>query len=186
MVGYRRFYHPLHSQIQTFPVARLTRALSRLSNRMELTAEQLGYIATWTSADDSFDAESAIRNVLAMIPESGAYTNGAFEDGGLSNYFAFLVCESSELKPNRYETYRQLKPLAVYLSLYAPVGVIGRTTSSYGTTFCGTAHLELDDLFEPKDARTNLERNVISTITCLLYTSPSPRDQRGSRMPSSA
>ena len=30
MVGYRRFYHPLHSQIQTFPVARLTRALSRL------------------------------------------------------------------------------------------------------------------------------------------------------------
>ena len=25
-----------------------------------------------------------------------------------------------------------------------------------------------------------------ATITCLLYTSPSPRDQRGSRMPSSA
>ena len=25
-----------------------------------------------------------------------------------------------------------------------------------------------------------------SNITCLLYTSPSPRDQRGSRMPSSA
>ena len=27
---------------------------------------------------------------------------------------------------------------------------------------------------------------VISPCTCLLYTSPSPRDQRGSRMPSSA
>ena len=26
----------------------------------------------------------------------------------------------------------------------------------------------------------------IESITCLLYTSPSPRDQRGSRMPSSA
>ena len=25
-----------------------------------------------------------------------------------------------------------------------------------------------------------------ASITCLLYTSPSPRDQRGSRMPSSA
>ena len=25
-----------------------------------------------------------------------------------------------------------------------------------------------------------------TNITCLLYTSPSPRDQRGSRMPSSA
>jgi len=27
---------------------------------------------------------------------------------------------------------------------------------------------------------------VINYISCLLYTSPSPRDQRGSRMPSSA
>ena len=26
----------------------------------------------------------------------------------------------------------------------------------------------------------------LDTLTCLLYTSPSPRDQRGSRMPSSA
>ena len=28
--------------------------------------------------------------------------------------------------------------------------------------------------------------NVYNPSTCLLYTSPSPRDQRGSRMPSSA
>ena len=28
--------------------------------------------------------------------------------------------------------------------------------------------------------------DIIETNTCLLYTSPSPRDQRGSRMPSSA
>ena len=27
---------------------------------------------------------------------------------------------------------------------------------------------------------------LLSLFTCLLYTSPSPRDQRGSRMPSSA
>ena len=27
---------------------------------------------------------------------------------------------------------------------------------------------------------------ALSQVTCLLYTSPSPRDQRGSRMPSSA
>ena len=32
-----------------------------------------------------------------------------------------------------------------------------------------------------------IDRNVFNNfITCLLYTSPSPRDQRGSRMPSSA
>ena len=29
-------------------------------------------------------------------------------------------------------------------------------------------------------------RDVVAAGTCLLYTSPSPRDQRGSRMPSSA
>ena len=32
---------------------------------------------------------------------------------------------------------------------------------------------------------TNIE-NIVPCFTCLLYTSPSPRDQRGSRMPSSA
>ena len=29
-------------------------------------------------------------------------------------------------------------------------------------------------------------REILIISTCLLYTSPSPRDQRGSRMPSSA
>ena len=32
----------------------------------------------------------------------------------------------------------------------------------------------------------NNNENLIVTLGCLLYTSPSPRDQRGSRMPSSA
>ena len=38
-----------------------------------------------------------------------------------------------------------------------------------------------------KECLEHLEKNnFISIVTCLLYTSPSPRDQRGSRMPSSA
>ena len=43
-----------------------------------------------------------------------------------------------------------------------------------------------------KSSNTDVEVQLVSTITCpkcehcLLYTSPSPRDQRGSRMPSSA
>ena len=36
------------------------------------------------------------------------------------------------------------------------------------------------------EADMNQITTAISTYTCLLYTSPSPRDQRGSRMPSSA
>ena len=34
--------------------------------------------------------------------------------------------------------------------------------------------------------RKNSEYALFPYYTCLLYTSPSPRDQRGSRMPSSA
>ena len=38
-----------------------------------------------------------------------------------------------------------------------------------------------------KVMKTKLNRRtVLGVLTCLLYTSPSPRDQRGSRMPSSA
>ena len=36
------------------------------------------------------------------------------------------------------------------------------------------------------DATVNGTEDSGSIVTCLLYTSPSPRDQRGSRMPSSA
>ena len=32
----------------------------------------------------------------------------------------------------------------------------------------------------------SLDQNLMEFLVCLLYTSPSPRDQRGSRMPSSA
>ena len=37
-----------------------------------------------------------------------------------------------------------------------------------------------------KCREANLNTKIIPCIYCLLYTSPSPRDQRGSRMPSSA
>ena len=37
-----------------------------------------------------------------------------------------------------------------------------------------------------KSTLSELHRSGSGPIACLLYTSPSPRDQRGSRMPSSA
>ena len=40
--------------------------------------------------------------------------------------------------------------------------------------------IELEDKFE------NMGAQMVKEVACLLYTSPSPRDQRGSRMPSSA
>ena len=37
-----------------------------------------------------------------------------------------------------------------------------------------------------KERKAFIIRTMIAVVICLLYTSPSPRDQRGSRMPSSA
>ena len=42
-----------------------------------------------------------------------------------------------------------------------------------------------DDYVLVKDTKTG-EQTLIPTYTCLLYTSPSPRDRTRSRMPSSA
>ena len=37
-----------------------------------------------------------------------------------------------------------------------------------------------------KDLKNALQSDIVLNISCLLYTSPSPRDYRSSRMPSSA
>ena len=38
----------------------------------------------------------------------------------------------------------------------------------------------------PNNCKLQIMSSTLRVRTCLLYTSPSPRDQRGSRMPSSA
>ena len=43
-----------------------------------------------------------------------------------------------------------------------------------------------DQIIREKLGSNNILTNFIAYITCLLYTSPSPRDKRQSRMPSSA
>ena len=46
--------------------------------------------------------------------------------------------------------------------------------------------LEACILFDPVNVRYALDTVNMSVYNCLLYTSPSPRDKRQSRMPSSA
>ena len=57
-------------------------------------------------------------------------------------------------------------------ALYVLMGVIG------GAVGIGGAYYLVKKIYFP--------RSSPNSYTCLLYTSPSPRDQRGSRMPSSA
>ena len=61
---------------------------------------------------------------------------------------------------------------------------------SFSTSQIGAmaALVDIDKMTHEDAAKKWLADNksVWQAFTCLLYTSPSPRDQRGSRMPSSA
>ena len=67
--------------------------------------------------------------------------------------------------------------------------VLSVTTSAFAVTVVswGGAYTESQKLGygDPTAAKLGIPVNWVD-YTCLLYTSPSPRDQRGSRMPSSA
>ena len=72
-------------------------------------------------------------------------------------------------------------------------GRIGMITGLCLATATATAQAPGNDNVEAViDFHNLVEGQIIDSvevgrgITCLLYTSPSPRDQRGSRMPSSA
>jgi hypothetical protein len=134
---------------------------------MKLTEENIVDIASWQAIDDEFAslAHPAIDSILHRIESTQAYNVKVFEDGGLSNYVAFLVCRKQELIHEPHETYRQLTPLAVNLSLCAPVGVIGCIRASYGTEFCCVDHLEIDDLLDPAVATREIENFVVSVIS---------------------
>ena len=59
--------------------------------------------------------------------------------------------------------------------------------SGTGTSLIPPEVIDENELFGgPKDIVTVIDPSVASAGTCLLYTSPSPRDRTRSRMPSSA
>ena len=58
-----------------------------------------------------------------------------------------------------------------------PTGLSGLATKRTDTTV---------EISLTGSATNNRDADDVSTLTCLLYTSPSPRDKRQSRMPSSA
>ena len=60
--------------------------------------------------------------------------------------------------------------------------------SDVGCSFVILGHSERRNVIGESDELINkkVKAALAAGLTCLLYTSPSPRDQRGSRMPSSA
>ena len=74
---------------------------------------------------------------------------------------------------------------AAGIAMFAAIGM-GSAAHAQSATADATAEI-LDALTLTADNELDFGTMVVSGAgTCLLYTSPSPRDQRGSRMPSSA
>ena len=115
--------------------------------------------------------------------------NSKFTGSGGSTYLAYS--DTSSLAPKKCTSLPK-----------APVSGIFRT-DAYRPNYLGIANnppsslnITTEEIYPLQSTSTELSGNSpgrwspsISTticISCLLYTSPSPRDQRGSRMPSSA
>ena len=84
-----------------------------------------------------------------------------------------------------------------FLSVFIPTVYIVITSSGGGSTPAWQKEnvsfpmmdLEINATMKEHDRQKEMRQNQTLNAgieTCLLYTSPSPRDQRGSRMPSSA
>ena len=66
------------------------------------------------------------------------------------------------------------------------LALMGLLPQPAGRIASGQILFNNEDLTQASDARLREIRGNDISMICLLYTSPSPRDQRGSRMPSSA
>ena len=109
------------------------------------------------------------------------------EPGTVKSYL--LVREGDSFDPLRVD--RSLKSLFA-TGLFADVSIDSQGTAlivnvvenPVNNRIAFEGNRALSD--ETLEAEVSLRPRIIYTRTCLLYTSPSPRDQRGSRMPSSA
>ena len=79
-----------------------------------------------------------------------------------------------------------LIPLSFFLGLVITISRLYSDREIYGYISGGLSPIDLIRYLIPQSLLFFLITLVLSIYVCLLYTSPSPRDQRGSRMPSSA
>ena len=103
---------------------------------------------------------------------------------------ADLLEDSSSEKTAKRDLLSDLPPPAEITAALDEY-VVGQTQTKKVLAVAVHNHYQrLKMLQEPDDDEVELEKSNILLVgptgTCLLYTSPSPRDQRGSRMPSSA
>ena len=120
----------------------------------------------------SEDAGPGLGNQNLILRAVGNFTSNAFSRDRIGGGIEVLFADKFALRA----AYRQ------------PVGSVPSSQEDIYTGFSGGASVELP-FAKGSDSRVGLDYAYRATSPfrgCLLYTSPSPRDQRGSRMPSSA
>ena len=97
---------------------------------------------------------------------------------GLSRQLCGSTMHSERPGHRMYEQWHPLGPIGIVSAFNFPVAVWSWNAAL--AAVCG------DTMTWKPSPQTPLTAIAVQHICCLLYTSPSPRDQRGSRMPSSA
>ena len=91
------------------------------------------------------------------------------EDGGLSNYFSFFVHQKATLSRVAMYLAVPIEGVTVYLSLLAPVGIIGRQKAQIGPRFFGQPTLGPDDVCDPDKAAGPIETGVVAAVSRTPY-----------------
>jgi len=147
---------------------------------MNFSDDDLRKFASWESVALDFDRNVPVHQDRAMrehiqplilqITQSGMFEAHILEDGGLTNYFAMLVCAADIHKEYLLsEVPREVSGLMVLLSLLAPVGVFGRSAISLSRTSAAWTLLEPHDVADPAKAKGLFEEAVLSATKVSAY-----------------
>ena len=153
-----------------------------------------------------------LQNLTFTIGEGEIFAllggNGAGKSTTLLTLLGFITPVSGSIEILGYDSassIKQIRSNVAYLpeaaSLYGHLSAYENLEYFLSLAKIKSSKSDMDDVFDVVALQTDQRHQNLSTyskgmrqkvaialalLSCLLYTSPSPRDQRGSRMPSSA
>ena len=92
-----------------------------------------------------------------------------------------LVCHENPAHSGRWSSVMDWPLIGIHSVVLSDGRVL-----TYGANAAGSQGALEYDVWDPQAGTAQQSHNYVPGVTCLLYTSPSPRDKRQSRMPSSA
>ena len=128
--------------------------------------------------------EEILRTIADYNASIIVYTNGSrtvrwWEEA--KNYLQGVVITYHPLTMDEEHLFEVVKVLKGHCTIDLNIAGVGGQVVELGNVAD-----RLRELFKDNAQQSIYDVNITVKTICLLYTSPSPRDQRGSRMPSSA